>query len=82
MDIGEICKQVAGQPKDIHHALDQLAAVRLGLTYWGRRRQEIVTYLREHKVPWQVIGDVMGVSPSAVYQRFKRESPLLDHSDS
>lgn len=82
MDISEICRRVAGHPKDVSHAFEQLHAVRLGLLYWGRKRRGLVAYLRDHKVSWQEIADVLQVTPSAVYQWFTRNSPQPEQSDS
>lgn len=81
MDIGEICKRIAGHPKDVQHALDQLDAVRLGILYFGQRRRKLVGYLRDHQVSWQEIADVLQVTPSAVYQRFTRMTLRLDQED-
>lgn len=81
MDIGEICEQAARAPKTVPDALDRLDAVRLGIVYFGKKRRETIAYLREQKVSWQEIADVLQVTPSAVYQRFTRASVRLDEPD-
>lgn len=71
MELSEIRRLVDTDPTCVEEALDQIEAIKAGVTYWNGRLAIAVQKLLSEGVTYQRIAEALGVSAQAAHQRFR-----------